>query len=243
MKEVKTQRRKCEGERRAEKNQRDTPTRARSESSRDITSGRGGRRSASAANRHRSPRPYADRTSMTMTPVAVIRIEPAQATRTRPAMRFLVMMMRGNPQRGADDHHHRWPQQIGQCRLAHRILRPDDNPSTHSRQCAPMFRSMKHLRLARLHARVAFAMPTAYVRRPTISDRSNTPEVIQPLIIASPPAPSADCHALSLQHRARRRSHADRVVVQSRARADLIETDVGGTAAAHCKVEVADFVH
>lgn len=163
---------------------------------------------------------------MTMTPVSVIRVEPAQATRARLAMRRFVMLMRGDPQRGTDDHHHRWPQQIGQCRLAHRILHPDDVHSIHhSRQCAPMFRSMKHLRFPPCRASRSHrvdATPPACVREPTFAYRSVTPDVFQPLIIASPSSlRSPDCHALSLQHRPRRRSHADGVVLQSCARTHL----------------------
>jgi hypothetical protein len=39
---------------------------------------------------------------------------------------------------------------------------------------------------SRLAQHGAYALPTACVRRPTFSNRSVTPDVIQPLIIASP---------------------------------------------------------
>jgi hypothetical protein len=125
------------------------------------------------------------RISMTMTPVAMVRIEPAQTPRTRLAMHRFVMMMRGDPQRGTDDHHHRWPQQIGQCRFAHRILRPGGIHSPilgNARRCF----EPETYSPARLARRGAYAMPTAYVRGPTFADRSVMPDVIQPLIIASP---------------------------------------------------------
>jgi hypothetical protein len=103
------------------------------------------------------------------------------------------------------------------------------HPSTHSRQCAPMFRSMKHLRFRtcrapRWHrvlgdadglcAQAHFAGQVAYARRNPTSYHWLTASLCPP-----------DCHALSLQHRARRWSDADRVVVQSRARADLTADD------------------
>lgn len=179
-----------------------------------------------ARRAHRSASHSGESASMTMTPIPVIGVEPAQPPRARLAMRRFVMLMRGDPQRGTDDHHHRWPQQIGQCRLAHRILHPDDvHPIHHSRQCAPMFRSMKHLRFPACRTSRSHrldATPPACVRKTTFAHRSVTPDVFQPFIIASPPSLGPpDCHALPLQHRPRRRPHADGVVLQSCARTHL----------------------